>query len=158
MKRLGAVATCCRYRVRLGPSRSATWLTIDRGVGTVTPHKEIDWGANAMTKSDLVQRLAEANPHLYHRDAEVIIAVIFDEIAAALTRGERIELRGFGAFTVKKRAARSGRNPATGESVSVSEKHHTYFRASKQLRDRLNRDEAAATDPAARRDHHPTFA
>ena len=60
---------------------------------------------------------------------------------------------------MKKRTARVGRNPATGESVSVGEKHHTYFRASKQLRDRLSRDEAAtATDPAARRDHHPTFA
>jgi len=112
-----------------------------------------------MTKSDLVQRLAEANPHLYRRDAEIIVTAIFDEIAAALTRGERVELRRFGAFTVRKRAARAGLNPATGESVSVSEKHHTYFRTSRQLRDRLSRDEAAtATDPAARKDHHLTFA
>ena len=144
----------------VGPCRSATWLTLARGAGTVLPHKEPDGGrANAMTKSDLVQRLAEANPHLYHREAEVIVTAIFDEIAAALTRGERVELRGFGAFTVKKRAAHMGLNPATGESVSVSEKHHTYFRTSRQLRDRLNRDEAAtATDPVARKDHHLTLA
>ena len=107
-----------------------------------------------MTKSDLVQRLAEANPHLYRRDAEIIVTAIFDEIAAALTRGKRVELRGFGAFTVKKRAARVGRDPRTGESVSVSEKHHTYFRTSRQLRDRISRDEAATVaDAAAGKDH-----
>jgi integration host factor subunit beta len=105
-----------------------------------------------MTKSDLVQRLAEANPHLYRRDAEVIVTAIFDEIAAGLSRGVRVELRGFGAFTVKKRAARIGHNPATGERFSVSEKHQTYFRTSEQLRDRLGRHEAVtAPDPTARK-------
>jgi len=78
-------------------------------------------GGASGTKSDLVQCLAEANPHLYRRDAEIIVTAIFDEISAALARGDRVELRRFGAFTVKRRAARIGRNPATGGSVSVSE-------------------------------------
>ncbi|MBV8777506.1 MAG: integration host factor subunit beta [Alphaproteobacteria bacterium] len=91
-----------------------------------------------MTKSELVQRLAEANPHLYQRDVEVIVTAIFDEIAAALSRGDRVELRGFGAFSVKRREARVGRNPRTGDSVAVSEKHIPFFKTGKQLRDRLN--------------------
>src|SRR6516225_6273190 len=72
-----------------------------------------------MTKSELVQRLAEANPHLYQRDVELIVSAIFDEISAALSRGDRVELRGFGAFSVKRRDARQGRNPRTGDSVRV---------------------------------------
>jgi integration host factor subunit beta len=91
-----------------------------------------------MTKSELVQKLAEGNPHLYQRDVEVIVNAIFDEIAAALARGDRVELRGFGAFSVKRRDARVGRNPRTGDSVSVSEKHIPFFKTGKQLRDRLN--------------------
>ena len=103
-----------------------------------------------MTKSDLVQRLAEANPHLYHHDAEIIVTAIFDEIAAALARGDRVELRGFGAFSVKGRAAHIGRNPRTGDSVSVGEKRYAFFRTSRQLHERLNRDDAARPDPASR--------
>jgi integration host factor subunit beta len=95
-----------------------------------------------MTKSELVQKLAEANPHLYQRDVEVIVNAIFDEIAAALARGDRVELRGFGAFSVKRRDARVGRNPRTGDSVSVSEKHIPFFKTGKQLRDRLNQHAA----------------
>jgi len=76
-----------------------------------------------MTKSELVQSLAEANPHLYQRDVEAIVTAIFSEIAAALARGDRVELRGFGAFSVKRRDARIGRNPRTGDSVQVAEKH-----------------------------------
>jgi len=91
-----------------------------------------------MTKSELVQRLSEANPHLYQRDVEVIVTAIFDEIAAALARGDRVELRGFGAFSVKRRDARVGRNPRTGDSVQVAEKHIPLFKTGKQLRDRLN--------------------
>jgi integration host factor subunit beta len=91
-----------------------------------------------MTKSELVQRLAEANPHLYQRDVEVIVTAIFDQIASALARGDRVELRGFGAFSVKRRDARVGRNPRTGDSVSVAEKHVPFFKTGKQLRDRLN--------------------
>ena len=92
-----------------------------------------------MTKSELILRLAELNPHLYQRDVERIVSTIFDEIAGALSRGDRVELRGFGAFTVKHRAARQGRNPRTGKSVSVAEKFVPFFKTGKELRDRLNR-------------------
>lgn len=91
-----------------------------------------------MTKSELIQRLAELNPHLYQRDVERIVTAIFDEITAALSRGDRVELRGFGAFSVKRREARVGRNPRTGASVQVSEKHIPFFKTGKQLRERLN--------------------
>ena len=91
-----------------------------------------------MTKSELIQRLAERNPHLYQRDVERIVSTVFDEIAAALSRGDRVELRGFGAFSVKRRGARMGRNPRTGESVQVGEKHIPFFKTGKELRERLN--------------------
>ena len=91
-----------------------------------------------MTKSELVAYLAEENPHLYHRDLERIVTTIFDEITSALSRGDRVELRGFGAFSVKARGARIGRNPRTGESVSVAEKFIPYFKTGKQLREKLN--------------------
>ena len=91
-----------------------------------------------MTKSELIQRLAERNPHLYQRDVERIVTAIFDEIAAALARGARVELRGFGAFSVKRRDARQGRNPRTGDAVQVEEKHIPFFKTGKQLRERLN--------------------
>ncbi|HRW61177.1 MAG: integration host factor subunit beta [Rhodospirillales bacterium] len=93
-----------------------------------------------MTKSELVARLAAANPHLYQRDVERIVITIFEEIAAALARGDRVELRGFGAFSVKKRGARVGRNPRTGEAVDVIAKHIPYFKTGKELRERLNTD------------------
>ena len=91
-----------------------------------------------MTKSELIQRLAELNPHLYQRDVEAIVTAIFDEITAALSRGDRVELRGFGAFSVKRREARQGRNPRTGDAVQVEEKHIPFFKTGKQLRERLN--------------------
>ena len=91
-----------------------------------------------MTKSELIQRLAERNPHLYQRDVERIVSTVFDEIAAALSRGDRVELRGFGAFSVKRRGARMGRNPRTGASVQVGEKHIPFFKTVKELRERLN--------------------
>lgn len=94
-----------------------------------------------MTKSELIQRLAEQNPHLYQRDVERIVATIFDEISSALAAGDRVELRGFGAFSVKARAARIGRNPRTGEAVNVAKKFVPFFRAGKDLRDRLNRND-----------------
>jgi integration host factor subunit beta len=93
-----------------------------------------------MTKSELIARLAELNPHLYQRDVERIVTTIFDEIAAALSRGDRVELRGFGAFSVKRRNARQGRNPRTGEAVDVTEKAVPFFKTGKQLRERLNTD------------------
>src|SRR5580693_8858423 len=91
-----------------------------------------------MTKAELVRLLVQDNPHIYQRDIEAVVTAIFGEIAAALTRGDRVELRGFGAFSVKHRDARVGRNPRTGESVDVSEKHMPFFKTGKQLRDRLN--------------------
>jgi len=91
-----------------------------------------------MTRSELIQRLAERNPHLYQRDVERIVATIFEEVAAALERGDRVELRGFGAFSVKPRAPRIGRNPRTGETVNVPEKFVPYFKTGKDLRERLN--------------------
>ena len=94
-----------------------------------------------MTKSELILRLAELSPHLYQRDVERIVSTIFDEIAAALARGDRVELRGFGAFSVKRRGPRIGRNPRTGAAVSVAEKHIPFFKAGKQLRERLNAQE-----------------
>jgi integration host factor subunit beta len=95
-------------------------------------------GSGALTKSELIQRIAEMNPHLYHRDVERIVTTIFDEISEALSRGDRVELRGFGAFSVKQRDARIGRNPRTGEAVSVSRKQVPFFKTGKQLRERLN--------------------
>jgi integration host factor subunit beta len=87
-----------------------------------------------MTKSELIARLAVANPHLFQRDVERIVTTIFDEITSALSRGDRVELRGFGAFSVKKRGARIGRNPRTGSTVEVSAKNIPYFKTGKQLR------------------------
>ncbi len=91
-----------------------------------------------MTKSELIQRIAEQNPHLYHRDVERIVSTIFDEVGQALSRGDRVELRGFGAFSVKRRGARIGRNPRTGTAVAVTEKFIPFFKTGKQLRERLN--------------------
>ena len=91
-----------------------------------------------MTKSELIQRLAEANPHLYQRDVERIVTTIFDEITDALANGDRVELRGFGAFSVKERSARVGRNPRTGAAVNVAAKYIPYFKTGKQLREKLN--------------------
>ncbi len=91
-----------------------------------------------MIRSELVEKIAEDNPHLYHRDVERIVATIFNEIIEAMATGNRVELRGFGAFSVKKRDARVGRNPRTGDSVSVDEKHVPFFKTGKLLRDRLN--------------------
>jgi integration host factor subunit beta len=91
-----------------------------------------------MIKSELITLIAENNPHLYQRDVERIVTTIFDEISGALARGDRVELRGFGAFSTKERAARVGRNPRTGEAVQVEKKYVPYFKCGKDLRDRLN--------------------
>ena len=100
-----------------------------------------------MTKSELIQMVAAGNPHLYQRDVERIVNVILEEIVTALARGDRVELRGFGAFSVRQRSARQGRNPRNGETVFVEEKFVPFFKTGKELRERLNRD-----DP---RDPHP---
>lgn len=91
-----------------------------------------------MIKSELVQTIADKNPHLYPRDVENIVNAILGEITGALSNGNRVELRGFGAFSVKYRPARIGRNPRTGESVSVEEKWVPFFKTGKELRERLN--------------------
>jgi integration host factor subunit beta len=91
-----------------------------------------------MIRSELIQKIAEDNPHLYQRDVEKLVNTVFDEIIEAMARGDRVELRGFGAFSVKKRDARVGRNPRTGESVDVEEKHVPFFKTGKLLRERLN--------------------
>lgn len=92
-----------------------------------------------MIKSELVQKIADDNPHLYQRDVERIVGTIFDEIISAMSAGNRVELRGFGAFSIKKRNARSGRNPRTGQQVDVDQKHVPFFKTGKLLRARLNK-------------------
>lgn len=91
-----------------------------------------------MIRSELIETVAAENPHLYQRDVERIVSTIFDRIIEAMANGDRVELRGFGAFSVKKRDSRLGRNPRTGESVHVDEKHVPFFKTGKLLRDRLN--------------------
>lgn len=91
-----------------------------------------------MIRSELIQKIADENPHLFQRDVERIVNTIFNEITDAMASGNRVELRGFGAFSVKKREARTGRNPRTGASVDVEEKHVPFFKTGKLLRDRLN--------------------
>ncbi len=92
-----------------------------------------------MIKSELVQRISAQNPHLYQRDVENIVNAILGEIVAAMARGDRVELRGFGAFSVKHRPARTGRNPRTGAHVSVDKKSVPFFKTGKEMRERLNR-------------------
>jgi integration host factor subunit beta len=91
-----------------------------------------------MIRSELIQKIANDSPHLYQRDVENIVNTIIEEIIGAMAKGDRVELRGFGAFSVKKRDARTGRNPRTGESVAVEQKHVPFFKTGKLLRDRLN--------------------
>ncbi|MBW8270611.1 integration host factor subunit beta [Caldovatus aquaticus] len=102
-----------------------------------------------MTKSELIAMLAASNPHLRQPDAELIVSTIFEEISAALARGDRVELRGFGAFSTKRREARQGRNPRTGATVAVAGKTVPYFKAGKELRERINRGAAAAPQAAS---------
>ena len=104
-----------------------------------------------MTRSELIAGLAEENPHLTIADVEKIVSALFDEMTAALSRGERVELRGFGAFTVKQRQARAGRNPRTGEAVKVDQKAVPFFKAGKELRERVNKPTSVALGHAGSR-------
>jgi integration host factor subunit beta len=97
-----------------------------------------------MIKSELVSRIAAQNPHLYQRDVENIVNTILDKVVEALANGDRVELRGFGAFSVKSRPARVGRNPRTGAKVSVDEKHVPFFKTGKEMRERLNEGKPGA--------------
>lgn len=90
-----------------------------------------------MTKSELIQQLSNRYPHLYQRDIEVLVNTMFEEITKALAAGNRVELRGFGAFSVRKREARAARNPKNGAMVNVGERHAIYFRTGKELRERV---------------------
>jgi len=91
-----------------------------------------------MIKSELIAMLAEENPHLFQRDVERVVSTVFDTITDALAEGDRVELRGFGAFSVKERDGRTGRNPRTGEPVDVPRKFVPFFKTGKELRERLN--------------------
>jgi len=93
-----------------------------------------------MIKSEMIAKLALANPHLFQRDIERIVNTVFDEVTNALNRNDRVELRGFGAFSVKQRPARTGRNPRTGTAVHVEEKRVPFFKTGKELRERLNQN------------------
>ena len=99
-----------------------------------------------MIKSELIQRISSQNLHLFARDIEKIVTAILDEIVEALSRGDRVELRGFGAFSVKRRGARQGRNPRTGIAVSVAKKAIPYFKTGKGMRERLNRETVRQPD------------
>lgn len=95
-----------------------------------------------MVRSELIAKLWEENPHLTQRDVIALVDTVFNEITDALSRGDRVELRGFGAFSVKRRDARRGRNPRTGEAVAVEEKHAIAYRASSLLLKRLNAEKS----------------
>jgi len=99
-----------------------------------------------MLRSELIARLAEENPDLKSEDLERVVGIILDEITDALAHGDRVELRGFGAFSVRQRKARTGRNPRTGETVQVAAKTVPFFRPGKELRARVNGGE----DPESR--------
>jgi integration host factor subunit beta len=106
-----------------------------------------------LTRAELIAEPAISNPNLRVADVKLIVTTIFDQITAALAHGERVELRGFGAFTMRRRNAHIGRNPRTGELMSVTEKTKPFFKAGEELRDRLNRggmkpNRAATTAPA----------
>jgi integration host factor subunit beta len=93
-----------------------------------------------MIRSELLQILARENPGLRAEEVERVVDVFFDEISDRLARGGRVELRGFGAFSTRERDPRQGRNPRTGESVSVPGKRVPYFKPGKEMRQRLNAD------------------
>ena len=101
-----------------------------------------------MIRSELIQMIADENPHLFQRDVERIVNTIFEEVTAAMARGDRVELRGFGAFSVKHRAARTGRNPRTGELIPIAARRVVTFHASQKLKDQLQ----AAAEVTGRRD------
>lgn len=91
-----------------------------------------------MLRSELIALVAARNSHMMQSEVERVVDTIFEEIGNALERGDRVELRGFGAFSVRARDARQGRNPRTGESVKVAPKHVPFFRCGKELRQKLN--------------------
>jgi integration host factor subunit beta len=107
-----------------------------------------------MTKSKLIADLAAANPHLTGDDVHLIVTAIFVQISEALARGDRVEMRGFGAFTVKKRVARTAYNPRTGEAVELDDRIFPFFKTGKDLRGRLNRGSQGRTLTIQSLAHH----
>lgn len=99
-----------------------------------------------MIKSELITRLVLRNPHLYQREVEGVLNAYLDVIAEALAQENRVELRGFGAFSVRLRGARTGRNPRTGDPVAVDEKAVPFFRTGKEMRDRINTAHSGGPD------------
>jgi integration host factor subunit beta len=99
-----------------------------------------------MIKSELIRRISSQNPHLYERDIEKVVNEIFDEMVEALHRGDRVELRGFGVFSAKLRAARQGRNPRTGAAVAVAKRALPFFKTGKEMRARLNRETVSSAE------------
>jgi integration host factor subunit beta len=105
-----------------------------------------------VTKRDLIEELVRLYPRFSRRDAEVMVNAVFDSLAEALRRGDRIEIRGFGSFVVKYRSAREGRNPRTGRRVSVAAKRVPFFKVGKELRVRVDGyEEPPSTVVAAQR-------
>lgn len=96
-----------------------------------------------MTKSELIQRLSKRYPYLYQRDVERLVNTILDSVSQTLVEGGRVELRGFGAFSVRVREARKARNPKNGAEVHIGERRSIYFRTGKELRERINKKSAA---------------
>jgi integration host factor subunit beta len=99
-----------------------------------------------MIKSELIRRISSQNPHLYERDIEKVVNEIFDEMVEALRRGDRVELRGFGAFSVKLRGPRQGCNPRTGAAVAVAKRALPFFKTGKEMRARLNRETVSSAE------------
>ena len=125
---------CAGQNIAYSRFRFEQVATKRTGTGTGRPCG----GISRMIRSELIQKIAEANPHLTQRHVERIVNTVFEEIIEALAKGDRVELRGFGAFSVKARDARTGRNPRTGEAVQVDDKKVPFFKTGKLLRDRLN--------------------
>jgi integration host factor subunit beta len=119
------------------------------GKGRGRPFRDLirQGGQRFMIKSELVQKIFGKNPHLYQRDVENVLDAILDGIEAALRRGDRVELRGFGAFSVKRRPPRKGRNPRTGAPVAIHSKLVPVFKTGKEMRERLNRPPSEAARP-----------
>ena len=95
-------------------------------------------GSSAMTKSDLIERVADRVPHISKKDTELVVNTIFDSMTEALSASNRIEIRGFGSFQVKIREAREGRNPKTGQEVKIPAKRTPFFKVGKELKERID--------------------
>ena len=98
-----------------------------------------------MTKRDLIEEVVRLYPRYSRRDAEVMVNAVFDSVADALRRGNRVEIRGFGSFVVRQRRARDGRNPKTGDTVAVGAKRVPFFKVGKELRLRVDEDAVDST-------------